>query len=344
MNWIQSLLIPGIISLILVFALLTAFAYLSTFERKLLGRFTLRYGPNRAGPFGLLQPAADGIKMAFKEELTPTHVDKPVYVLAPALAVSTSILAWAVLPIAKEGFTIFGYYVPSVLADINVALLYILAVAGVGTYGVVLGGWASNNKYSLLGGLRTSAQMISYELPMGILLVMVVMITGTMRMTGIIDYQLEHGWLFFFGLPLPLGIVAFITFFICVLAEANRAPFDLPETENELVAGYLTEYGGIRFALFFMAEYIHMVTLSALTATLFLGGWHGPFASEIPLLGALYLVIKIAFLLFLMIWVRSSVPRVRYDRLMQFCWKMLLPLALILLMLSAVWLVIFPTS
>lgn len=339
MDWIQFLLIPLVISGILVFTLLTGFAYLSYVERKVVARFTLRIGPNRAGPFGLLQPAADGIKMAFKEELMPSNVDKRVYILAPMLAVSSALLGWAVLPVAGQGFEIFGYTIHPFLADVNVGLLYVLAVASIGGYGVVLAGWSSNNKYSLLGGLRTTAQIISYELPMSIILVMLLMIVGTMSLTEIVQYQVDNGWLIWF---LPTGPIAFIIFYICVLAEANRAPFDLPETENELVSGYLTEYGGIRFALFFMGEYIHMITLSALIATLFLGGWDGWFVEQVPILGLVYFVLKIAAMLFLMIWVRASIPRLRYDKLMQFCWKFLLPVALGLLVITAIRLVIWP--
>jgi len=330
MDWIQALLIPLLFSALLVVVLLTGFAYLSYVERKLVARFTMRYGPNRAGPFGLLQPIADALKMMFKEELLPRHVDRNVYLLAPALTVATAILAWAVLPVASRGLTVLGYTIPPALADVNVALLYIVAVTSVGTYGVVLAGWSSNNKYSLLGALRTSAQMISYELPMGVALVSLLLVTGTMSMTRFVEYQVQHVWL------IVVQPVAFVIFFISGLAEANRSPFDLPETENELVAGYLTEYGGIRFALFFMGEYIHMITLSAIIATLFLGGWHGPLAQQFPALGLVYLVIKIAAMLFLMIWVRSSIPRVRYDKLMQFCWKFLLPLSLLNLTVTAV--------
>ncbi|RME50866.1 MAG: NADH-quinone oxidoreductase subunit NuoH [Caldilineae bacterium] len=330
MDWIQALLIPTLISVLLVVVLLTGFAYLSYVERKVVARFTMRYGPNRAGPFGLLQPLADALKMMFKEELLPRHVDRNVYLLAPALTVSTAILAWAVLPVASRGLAVLGYTIPPALADVNVALLYIVAVTSVGTYGVVLAGWSSNNKYSLLGALRTSAQMISYELPMGVALVSLLLVTGTMSMTRFVTYQVEHVWL------IVVQPVAFVIFFISGLAEANRSPFDLPETENELVAGYLTEYGGIRFALFFMGEYIHMITLSAVIATLFLGGWHGPLAQQFPALGLVYLLIKIAAMLFLMIWVRSSIPRVRYDKLMQFCWKFLLPLSLLNLAVTAV--------
>lgn len=333
MDWIQAILIPLIVSAVIIVVLLTGFAYLSYFERKVVSRFTQRYGPNRAGPFGLLQPIADALKMAFKEELMPKNADSAVYLLAPALTVSTSILAWAVLPVASAGFMAFGYTVPPFLADVNVGLLYIVAVTSIGTYGVVLAGWSSNNKYSLLGALRTSAQMVSYELPMGITLVTLLVLSGTMSMTGIVQYQVETGWIFL----KVTGFIAFIIFFIAGLAEANRSPFDLPETENELVSGFITEYGGIRFALFFMGEYIHMITLSAITATLFWGGWHGPFAEQFPVLGLVYFVAKIIFMLFLMIWVRSSIPRVRYDKLMQFCWKFLLPVSLINLAVTAIW-------
>ena len=330
MDWIQYLLIPLILSALMVVVLLTGFAYLSYFERKLVARFTMRYGPNRAGPFGLLQPIADAIKMAFKEELMPAHADKTVYILAPALAVSSALLAWGVIPVASQGFQLFGYYVPPFIANINVALLYISAVASIGTYGIVLAGWASNNKYSLLGALRTGAQMVSYELPLGITLVSLLLIVGSMRMTNFIDYQVNHTWL------IVLQPLAFIIFFIAGLAEMNRSPFDLPETENELVSGFMTEYGGIRFALFFMGEYIHMITTSAIIATLFLGGWHGPFAQQIPFLGVFYLIAKIVAMLFLMIWVRASIPRVRYDQLMRFCWKFLVPLSLLNVAVTAI--------
>ncbi len=330
MDWIQAFLIPVLISLVFVVVLLTGFAYLSYFERKLVARFTMRFGPNRAGPYGVLQPLADALKMAFKEELMPTHADKVVYLLAPMLAVFSALVAWAVLPVASKGLHVLGYTVPPFLADVNVGLLYIVAVTSIGTYGVVLAGWSSNNKYSLLGALRASAQMVSYELPMGITLVSVLLVVGTMSITKIIDYQINHTWL------IVLQPLAFIIFFIAGLAESNRSPFDLPETENELVSGYITEYGGIRFALFFMGEYIHMITFSAIAAVLFLGGWHGPFAVQFPVLGLVYLFIKILLLLFLMIWVRASVPRVRYDQLMRFCWKFLMPLALLNLVVTAI--------
>ncbi len=330
MDWIQSLLIPVVYSVILVVMLLTGFAYLSLVERKLVARFTMRFGPNRAGPFGLLQPVADALKMMFKEELLPTHADKWVYLLAPILAISTAIIGWAVFPLTSHGLSLLGYTIPPILADVNVGLLYVAAVTSIGSYAVVLAGWSSDNKYSLLGALRASAQLVSYELPMGLTLVAVILVTGTMSMTKIIQFQVDHVWL------IVLQPIAFIIFFIAGLAESNRSPFDLPETENELVSGFMTEYGGIRFASFAMGEYIHVITFSALTAILFLGGWSGPGADSIPFLGLLYFFIKTAAMIFTVIWVRASVPRVRYDQLMRFCWKFLMPLALLNLVVTAI--------
>ena len=356
-NFIQLLIIPLGMSLGLIFTLMTGFAYLSWIERRVLGKFTMRLGPNRAGPFGFMQPAADGIKMIFKEELMPAHVEKRVYLFAPIMAVATAMLVWAVIPITSRGFQIFQFTLPAVLADVNVGLLYIIAITSLGSYGVVLAGWASNNKYSLLGALRTSAQLISYELPLGITLGTVVVITGSMSIVDIVNYQAVNGWLVFFpywridlGLPffeyllIPLffsGIVAFFTFFTASLAEAGRAPFDLPESENELVSGFMTEYGSMRFSFFMMTEYIHMITVSALATILFLGGWHGPFATEVPLLGLIYFILKLSFFLFVIIWIRTSITRLRYDTLMAFCWKFMLPLTLINLVVVSVIVVAF---
>lgn len=330
MDLIQTLLIPFIISALLVVVLLTGFAYLSYFERKLVARFTVRYGPNRAGPLGLLQPLADALKMAFKEEIIPKHVDRTVYLLAPILAVSTAIVVWAVIPVMSRPLALFGYTVPPALADVNVALLYVLGVTSLGAYGTVLAGWSSNNKYALLGGLRTSAQIISYELPMGVALAGVLLVANSLSLVDIVGYQARHVWL------IVVQPLAFLIFLISGLAEVGRSPFDQPETENELVSGFMTEYGAIKFALFFMGEYIHLITLAAITASLFLGGWHGPFADQVPLLGLVYFVVKIAFVIFLTIWIRASVPRVRFDKLMQFCWKFLLPLSLLNLVITAV--------
>lgn len=309
-------------------ALMLGFAAMTVVERKMLGRFTLRYGPNRVGKFGTLQVVADMFKMFFKEEVIPDHVDKLVYLMAPGLALIPALMAFAVVPIASQPYTlpfeVFGstITIEPWIADVNVGILYILAVGSLGTYGVILGGWSSNNKYSLLGGLRTSAQMLSYELPMGVALLSTVLVVGSLRLTDVVEFQASTIWL------IVVQPVAFIIFFICGLAEAGRSPFDLPETENELIAGFATEYGGMKFGLFFGAEYVHMIVLSFITATIFLGGWAGPFAQQIPFLGFFYLLIKVAAILFLMIWVRASMPRIRFDKLMKFCWKFLLPLSI----------------
>jgi NADH-quinone oxidoreductase subunit H len=328
MDWISLIVVPAIKSLLLVVVLLTGFAYLSYFERKLVARFQVRYGPNRAGPFGFMQPIADALKMVFKEEIIPLHVDRLVYLLAPALAVIPALVIWAVIPVAGESVTLFGQTITPYVADVNVGLLYILGIASLGTYGIVLAGWSSNNKYSLLGGLRTSSQMLSYELPMGIVLVSVVLIAGSLSLVDIVNAQ-KALW---FVVLQPIG---FIIYFISGLAEAGRSPFDLPETENELVSGFATEYGGIKFALFFMGEYIHAITISALATTFFLGGWYGPFVEQVPILGLVYFLVKLSAVIFLIIWVRASLPRVRYDQLMRFCWKFLLPLSLLNLAATA---------
>lgn len=320
--------------------LMLAFAAMTLVERKMVARFTLRYGPNRVGKFGLLQPVADMFKMFFKEEVVPDQVDRFIYLIAPGLSLVPALIAFAVIPLASQPFTLpFSQQIlgtPIVItpwiADVNVGVLYLLAIGSLGTYGVVLGGWASNNKYSLLGGLRTSAQMLSYELPMGLAALSVVMISGTMQMNEIARLQGSFGG---FGWLIFVQPVAFLIFFISGLAEAGRSPFDLPETENELIGGFVTEYGGMKFGLFFGAEYVHTIVFSCITATLFLGGWNGPFVNQVPLLGVLYFLIKVAFMLFLVIWVRASIPRLRFDTMMRFCWKLLLPLGILNLAVTA---------
>ena len=320
--WLNTIIFPVLRAVALILVLLTGFAYLTWYERKLLARFHVRIGPNRAGPGGLLQPVADAFKAMFKEEIVPNHVDKPVYLIAPALALIPALVIWAVIPVAKG--------VPTI-ADVPIGFLWILAVAGVESYGVILAGWSSNNNYSLLGALRSSAQMISYELPMGIFLVSILMLAGSFSLVQLVETQRawwEWLWLW----------IMFPLFFICILAETNRSPFDLPETENELVAGFQTEYGGIKFALFFMAEYINMITTSAIMATLFFGGYRLPFGflSDVLWLGPFVLAAKVIILLFLFIWVRASVGRPRYDQLMRFTWRFLLPVSLGYMILTAV--------
>ncbi|HRW46774.1 MAG TPA: NADH-quinone oxidoreductase subunit NuoH [Caldilinea sp.] len=328
MDWLNLIIIPTIRSLVLIVVLLTGFAYLTWYERKLLARFHVRIGPNRAGPRGLLQPIADAVKAVFKEEIIPGHVDKVVYLIAPALALVPALIIWAVIPLGK-GF-------PAV-ADVPIGFLWILAVAGIESYGVILAGWSSNNNYSLLGALRSSAQMISYELPLGFFLLSILLLAGDFSLVNLVESGRQWWEWLWLWLMFPL-------FFICILAETNRSPFDLPETENELVAGFQTEYGGIKFALFFMAEYINMITTSAIMATLFFGGYALPFgigSDFLPILGPFILAGKIIVLLFLFIWVRASLGRPRYDQLMGFAWRTLLPISLVYMIITALLTVFF---
>ncbi len=340
MDWINLILIPAIKSLILVIVLLTGFAYLTWVERKLIGRFQARIGPNRAWKFGLGHPIADALKMIFKEETIPTHADKILFVMAPALAIAPALLMFAVIPVGPT-LRIFGVDIPLVVADVNIGLLWVLAVSGVGTYGIILGGWASNNKYSLLGALRTSAQMLSYELPMGVLIIALLLTTalgtadgrGTLSLVQIV--QMDRPWWLWLWIWL-----AFPMYFTCMLAETSRKPFDFPETENELVAGFQTEYGSIKFALFYMTEYLHILGASGVAVSVFFGGWRGPFVEQFPILGLVYFVAKILAMVFLFIWVSASVPRPRYDQLLKFCWTFLFPLSLAYMAITAVMVVL----
>jgi NADH-quinone oxidoreductase subunit H len=325
-----SLVIEWVIkSLILIFALLTGFAYLTFYERKALARIQVRIGPNRAGRWGALQPVADGIKLIFKEELIPDRAHKLIFVLAPIITVVPALVILAVVPWGGT-MTVFGREISLSLADLNVGILYLLAIASIAVYGIVLAGWSSNNKYAMLGGMRSSAQMISYELALGLALIGPIMLAGSMSLQDIVNTQAEIGWFIIYQ---PLGA---IIFWVAALAEVNRAPFDMPEAEQELTAGYHTEYSGMKFALFFMAEYIKMIAVSAIAATLFFGGYRGPFIDTLPWLGPIYLFLKVFILLFGMIWVRATIPRIRYDRLMAFGWKVMLPLALVNVFVTAV--------
>ena len=300
--------------------LLLAVAYLTWVERKVIGDIQVRFGPSRVGPFGLLQPIADGIKLMFKEDVVPANADRVIFILAPALSFVPALIVFAVIP--------FG---PSfVITDVNVGLLYVFAVASLGVYGSVLAGWASNSKYSLLGGLRSSAQMVSYELGLGLSVLGVVMMTGSLSLVDIVEAQ-KGTWLGILPrwniFPQFLG---FVIFLISSNAELNRAPFDLPEAETELVAGFHTEYSSMKFALFFMAEYANMIAAAALATTLFLGGWRGPLLPPV-----IWFLLKVFAFIFLFIWVRATLPRFRYDQLMGFGWKVLLPLALANVMFTA---------
>lgn len=300
---------------IILVALLLGAAYLVLAERKLLARMQIRIGPNRAGPFGLLQPIADLIKMMTKEDLIPRGADRMIFRYAPAVAAATAMLIFAVVPFG-DSLTLWGNRIPMVITDLNVGLLAVLGLSSLGVYGVALGGWASHSKYSLLGAIRGVGQMISYELSLGLSLVPIVMLTGSFSLVDIVAGQTKYPFIF-------VQPVAFAVFFLSAMAEIKRIPFDLPEAENELIAGYHTEYSGLRFGLFFLGEYVTLVTLGALTAVFFLGGWHGPFFP-----GIIWLLIKIAAVAFGMIWIRGTLPRFRSDQLMDLGWKFLTPLAL----------------
>jgi len=310
------------ISMVLGFLLLLA-AWLVLVERKLLGRFQARIGPNRAGIYGLLQPVADGIKLLAKEDFMPADAERGIFRFAPAIVASTAILTFAVVPFGTP-FTIGGKEIPMVISDINVGLLYVLALTSLSVYGVALGGWASNSKYALLGGIRGAAQMISYELALGLSIVPVVMLAGSFSLVDIVNAQA--------GLPFILvQPLAFVIFFLSVMAESKRIPFDLPEAESELGAGYHLEYSGMRFGLFFLGEYVQMQVLGALIAVFFLGGWRGPL-----LPGPVWLVIKIIAVVLVMIWIRATLPRFRYDQLMELGWKFLVPAALLNIVITGV--------
>ena len=324
-------------ALIVLLVLLTAAAYIVWFERKVIAHMQSRWGPTRVGPFGLLQPLADAIKLLTKEDLTPNNVFRLPYLVAPALSLLVALLAFAVIPFGPV-YQIGGAEVPAQISDLNIGLLFVLSVSSMGVYGIVLAGWSSNSKYSLLGGLRSSAQMISYELAVSLSLVGVLLLGGSLSLRAIVDAQ-GGRW----GGIVPRWnvfpqIVGFCCYFIAAIAETNRLPFDLPEAETELVAGYHTEYSSMKFAMFFIAEYTNMVTVSCLATILFLGGWHGPtFGPPIlqTLLPLLWFSLKVFGFLFVYVWIRGTLPRFRYDQLMAFGWKLLVPLALVNLVVTS---------
>ena len=333
------LLASVIKSAVVLGVLLTAVAYTVWLERKVVGRMQNRWGPTRVGPFGLLQPAADGIKFLFKEDLTPPHVYKPLYIAAPMIAVIFALTSIAVIPFGNA-ITIGGYSIPLQVTDVNTGLLLILGITSIGVYGVALAGWSSNNKYSLLGGLRASAQMVSYEISLGLSLVGVLIMSGSFSLREIVDAQGGVFWHFIPRWNIFHGqFIGFFCYLMAAYAETNRIPFDLPEAETELVAGYHTEYSSMKFAMFFMAEYANMITVASLATLLFFGGWHGPIFGP-PIMQALlpvfWFAAKIFGFLFLYIWVRGTLPRFRYDQLMAFGWKFLLPLSLMNLIATAI--------
>ena len=310
-----TLAIDAIRSAVLLVGVLTAFAYVTLLERRLLAKVQWRVGPDRVGPFGLLQPLADGLKLIFKENFMPGAADPFVYQVAPLISAVAALFVYAVIPVAPP-VHLFGREVPLYVADVNVAVLLVLGASSVGVYGIILGGWASDNKYAILGGLRSSAQVISYELALGLSVVGVIMVANSLSLVDIVRAQ-AHGW---FILKQPL---AFVLFMVASFAETNRAPFDLPESEQELIAGFQTEYGGFKFAMFYLAEYIGIITVGALVTTLFLGGWQGPW-----LWPFLWFVIKVFAVVCFFILVRATLPRLRYDQLMGLGWKVLIPLGI----------------
>ncbi|MBD3383132.1 MAG: NADH-quinone oxidoreductase subunit NuoH [candidate division Zixibacteria bacterium] len=322
---LETLIISTIKVIVVFAALLTACAYLTLLERRVVARFQSRLGPIYTGPNGLLQPVADLVKLLFKEDLIPGHVDKTIYLLAPLAAFIPATLSFVVIPFGST-INLFGREINLVLSNFNVGLLYIFAVTSLGIYGVILSGWASNSKYSLLGSIRSSAQMISYEISMGMAVIGVVLITGSLNMNEIVKAQ-SGLW------NIVLQPVGFLIFLICGIAETNRAPFDLPEAESELVAGYHTEYSAMKFGMFFVGEYANIITISAIAATLYLGGWQGP--TDNPILSIVWFCIKTFLFVFFYLWLRATTPRFRYDQLMNFGWKILLPLAIANLLVTA---------
>jgi NADH-quinone oxidoreductase subunit H len=342
--WLEWFIKAVIMSLVI----LTGFAYLTLYERRALARIQTRIGPNRAGPQGLLQPIADAVKLIFKEEVTPAGADKVIFLLAPIVTVVPAIILAAVIPLGTQFTLPWGNRVVHLyVADVNVGVLYLTAIASISVYGIVLAGWSSDNKYALLGGLRSTAQMISYELALGMCFVISIMLGNSMSLVDIVNAQKD----IWFAVLQPVGALVFL---VTTLAEVNRAPFDMPEAEQELAAGYHSEYSGMKFALFFMAEYSKMIVICMIAATLYFGGyrefwflhntflsvdaiWHiGAWTFPAWFLGPIYLLLKVAVLLFFMIWVRATWPRIRYDRLMDFGWKVLLPLSIALVAVTAV--------
>jgi NADH-quinone oxidoreductase subunit H len=328
-------LVPLLKIVVLLNAVLVSVTFMTLLERKVIAWVQVRLGPMRVGPYGSLQPIADAIKLLLKEDITPTRADKWVFTLAPIVSMVPALIAFAVIPFDRDA-SLFGYHVPLFIADINVGLLYLVSITSIGVYGIILAGYASNSKFPLLAGLRASAQLISYEIAVTMMLVSLVVMSGTLSMVGIIDAQYNaHVWYVF------VQPVAFVILFIGGLAETNRAPFDLPEAEQELTGGFHTEYSGMRFALFFLAEYANMIVVSAVATTLFLGGWLRPFPNVawlgvlgyIP--GWIWFLLKTFVFIYVFLWIRATLPRYRYDQLMRLGWKVLIPLGIANLIVTA---------
>lgn len=316
-----KILVPLIEISVVLGIVLFHVAYITYFERKILSHMQDRLGPMEVGPHGLLQPIADGLKLFFKEDIIPAGADKMIFSIAPIIVLVPALIGFAVIPFAKESITIFGLTFKPFITDINIGILYIFAFASIGAYGVILGGWASNSKYALLGGLRAGAQMVSYELALGLSIIGVLLLSQSLSMVQIVEAQ-NRVWFVLFQ---P---VAFVIYIICAVAETNRLPFDMPEAESELVAGFFTEYSGMRFSFFFLAEYANMILVSCIATVLFLGGWHAPFKFLEFIPPTIWFIMKVYFILFFFIWIRGTLPRVRYDQLMKFGWKVMIPLSL----------------
>jgi NADH-quinone oxidoreductase subunit H len=338
---IDSVVIPLLKIIIVLNAVLVAVTFMVLMERKVIAWVQVRLGPMRVGPYGVLQPIADVVKLMTKEDITPVKADRWVFTAAPMIALIPAFIVFAVIPFGPV-VNLFGHQVGLYITDLNVGLLYIVSVASIGVYGIILAGWASNSKYPLLASLRASAQLISYEVAVTMTLVSVIVTAGTMSMIGIVNAQYQHGWWYLFMQPL-----AFFIFFVGGLAETNRAPFDLPEAEQELTGGFHTEYSGMRFALFFLAEYANMIVVSSVATTLFLGGWMRPFPNVAALSfldiipGWLWFLLKTFVWLYIFLWVRATLPRYRYDQLMNIGWKVLIPLAIANLVITATMKVLF---
>jgi NADH-quinone oxidoreductase subunit H len=327
--WVSLLEAFVVINLVMV-----AFAYLTLTERKVMGRMQLRYGPNRAGPYGVLQPIADLVKLLYKESFYPAAAIDVLYLLAPFVATFAALVTFSVIPFGP-GWQIGGVYIPGQVADVPISLILVFAIGSIGIYGFIVGGWASDSKYALLGSMRTCAQLVSYEVALALSVLGVVIMAKSLNLTEIVAAQGDTVW---YAVPQFVGLIVFI---LAGTAETSRAPFDLPEAEQELVAGYHTEYGGMRFGLFSLSEYVNLITLSALCVTLFLGGWHGPGWDGPSWLGPLWFLAKLAVLLYLFIWMRTTLPRLRYDQLMRFGWKVLLPVATLNAIVTAILVVSF---
>jgi NADH-quinone oxidoreductase subunit H len=331
---LEVVLISSIKVIVVVVAVLTGCAYSTYLERKVLGHLQHRIGPSYAGPYGLLQPVADGIKLIFKEDIVPSRAEKVTYLLAPMAMFVPSLLTFAVVPFGRD-VSLFGSDIGMVISDLNIGVLFVFAVTSLGVYGIVLAGWSSGSKYSLMGGIRSSAQMISYEASYGLAIIGVILVANTLSLRELVDKQGTDSAWFFVNWNIwrqPLGFLLYLT---CAIAETNRAPFDLPEAESELVAGYHTEYSSMRFAMFQVGEYANMLGVASVGTTIFFGGWQGPFLDAAPILSLVWFCAKVFCFMFFYIWLRATFPRFRYDQLMSFGWKILLPLALLNTMVTS---------